>query len=233
MEVNNREKTAKTKVKKIRTSPVTFNVILTEEQKVAKGIAMNNTVTFFRGKPGTSKSMLCCHVALDLLIKGYVDKIVVTRPTVVASKDMGFLPGDAFDFKEGKMAPFLAPILQGMYKLRSQKEIDLMIKDGRIQIVPIQFARGLNFENCVVIVDESQNITTDELKTLTTRISENCKMLFTSDINQIDLFNKQSSGSKFIDHLRNLDEVAVVELTENFRHPLALAIMDLIDEKNL
>lgn len=233
MEVKNREKRAKTKERKIRTSPVSFNVVLTEEQKEAKGIAMNNTVTFFRGKPGTSKSMLCCHVALDLLIKGYVDKIVVTRPTVAASRDMGFLPGDAFDFKEGKMAPFLAPILQNMYKLRSREEIDKMIADGRIEIVPIQFARGLNFEDCVVIVDESQNITTEELKTITTRISNNCKMLFTSDVNQIDLYNKQSSGSKFIDQVCQLEEVAVVELKENFRHPLALAIMDMIDEQKL
>lgn len=230
MEVKNREKTVKPKVRKITKSPTSFNVVLTQEQKDAKAIALANTITFFKGKPGTSKSLLCCHIALDLLIKGYVDKIIVTRPTVIASRDMGFLPGDAFDFKEGKMAPFLAPILQSMYKLRSRQEIDGMISNGRIEIVPIQFARGLNFENCVVIVDESQNITTDELKTITTRLSENCKMLFTSDVNQIDLQNKSSSGSKFIDMIAQLDEVAVVELKENFRHPLSLLIMDKIDE---
>lgn len=230
MEVKNREKQAKPRVRQIKKSPVSFNVTLTAEQKEAKAIALANTITFFRGKPGTSKSMLCCHVALDYLIKGYVDKIIVTRPTVTASREMGFLPGDAFDFKEGKMAPFLAPILQSMYKLRSREEIDKMIDKGVIEIVPIQFARGLNFEDCVVIVDESQNITTEELKTLTTRISNNCKMLFTSDVNQIDLQNKNSSGSKFIDMISELDEVAIVELKENFRHPLALAIMDKIDE---
>lgn len=231
MNVENREKEAVPAKRKIRKTPTTFNIKLTAEQKEAKGIAMNSTVTFFTGKPGTSKSTLCCHVALDLLIKGEVDKIIVTRPTVAASKDMGFLPGDAFDFKEGKMAPYIAPLLQSMYKLRKKEEIEGMIKKGQIEIVPIQFVRGLNFENCIVIVDESQNITTEEIKALTTRISLNCKMLFTSDINQIDLKNKDQSASKFVQRIGTLEGVSVVHLTENFRSPLALEIMDLLDQE--
>lgn len=225
----NREKVAKSVVRHIKSSPTSFNVTLTEEQKAAKAIAWNSIVTVLTGKPGTSKSMIACHVALDLYIKGHVDKIIVTRPTVAASRDIGFLPGDAFDFKEGKLAPYLAPVLQAMYKLRSQTEIEGLILKGKIEVVPIQFVRGLNFENTVVIVDESQNATVEEVKALTTRICENTKMIFTSDLNQVDLFNKKSSAGHFFKAIQHLEGVSMVELKQNFRHPLAIEIYETID----
>lgn len=229
-EILNREKEPVARIKKLRKTPVTFHIKLTEEQKQTKAIALANTVTVLTGKPGTSKTTVICHVALDLLISGVVSKIIVTRPTVEVSKTMGFLPGDAFDFKEGKMAPYLAPILQAMTKLRSKDEIDKLIKEGKIEIVPIQFIRGLNFEDCVVIVDETQNATVEELKAITTRICKDAKMLFTSDLNQVDLKNGTSAGL-FFDKISHLKGVAMVELLENFRHPLALEIMDVIDEE--
>jgi phosphate starvation-inducible PhoH-like protein len=218
------------KFKRIRKGPITFNIKLTDEQKQAKALALENIITVFTGKPGTSKSTLVCNVALDLLIKGVLDKIIVTRPVVDVSKSMGFLPGDAFDFKEGKMAPYISPLLETMYKLRNQKEINEMIAKDLIQILPINFVRGRNFENCVVIVDEAQNLTYEELKALTTRICFNSKMLFTSDLNQVDLFDKTSSAGRFFDKIRNIKDVVVVELLENFRHPLAITIMEEIDK---
>lgn len=228
MVFENREKSEKNEFRKIRKTAVSFNIKLTNEQKEAKRIMMDpeTIVAFLKGKPGTSKTTVCANVALDLKIKGYVDKIIVTRPTVIASKEMGFLPGEAFDFKKGKLAPFLAPVLQAFYKLRDKKEIDLMIEKEEIEVIPIQFARGHNFENAIVLVDEAQNLTVEELKVLTTRISKNCKMFFTSDVNQIDLHNKNNSSAQFIDNLTKLQGVEVITLTENFRHPLAIQIMD-------
>ena len=172
--------------RRVRKTEPKFQVTLTAEQKVAKASALDNQVVIFTGKPGTSKTLLNCNIALDLLISNRVGKIIVTRPTVGVGKEMGFLPGDAFDFKEGKMAPYTAPILQAMYKLKDKKTIDEMIEKGEIEIVPIQFVRGLNFEDCVVLVDEAQNLTPEELKALTTRLCENGKMMFTCDVNQID-----------------------------------------------
>jgi len=217
--------------KRVRKTETKFQVTLTAEQKAAKAIALDNQVVIFTGKPGTSKTLLNCNIALDLLISGRVGKIIVTRPTVDVGKSMGFLPGDAFDFKEGKMAPYLAPIIQAMYKLRAEKkEIDGMIEKGLIEIVPIQFVRGLNFENCVVLVDEAQNLTFEELKALTTRLCKDGKMMFTSDVNQVDLINKHSSAGNFFQRISHLPGVAMIELKENFRSDLALSIMDAIDE---
>lgn len=222
----------KPKHRQISTKPITFHIQLTDEQKEAKSVILDNVVTFLKGKPGTAKSTLACNAALDRLIKGHVDKILLTRPTVQASDDQGFQPGDSFDIYSGKMAPYMSPLLETMYKLRSKDEIDAMIKKEQIQIQPINFVRGKNFENVFVVVDESQNLKVEELKALTTRICNNSWMVFTSDVNQIDLRYKGDSAAHFVDAICELDDVALVELTENFRHPLALAIMDVIDQQN-
>lgn len=229
MQIN--EKGTKTRKKPSRTKPVSLNITLTEEQKIAKATCLDNQIVFLTGKPGTSKTTVACVVALGALINDMYKKIIITRPTVNASKDIGFLPGDAFDFKEGKMAPYIAPIISSMIKLKDEKQIDDLIKNKKIEIVPIQFARGMNFEDAIVIVDESQNCTVDELKTLTTRMCRDSKMILTSDINQVDLFNKNRSSANFIQKLQELDGVAIIELKENFRSPLSLQIMDMIDEQ--
>lgn len=229
--INDRELAPKTKQRQISTKPITFHIQLTEEQKLAKATIIENVVTFLKGKPGTAKSTLACNAALDRLIKGHVDKILITRPTVEASDTQGYQPGDSFDPYTGKMAPFISPLLETMYKLRSKDEIDNMIKKEQIQIQPINFVRGKNFENVFVIVDESQNLKVDELKALTTRICNNSWMVFTSDVNQIDLRWKGDSSAHFVNAISELKDVGMVELTENFRHPLALAIMDVIDQE--
>lgn len=215
---------------KIAKEPIKFNIVLSPEQKEAKALALENDVVVFTGEPGTAKSLLSCNIALDLLIKGAVKRIIVTRPMVDVGRSMGFLPGDAFDFKEGKSAPYLAPILQAMYKLKSKAEIDKLIEIGKIEIIPIQFVRGLNFENCCVIVDESQNCTTDELKAIATRLCKDAKLIFTSDVNQIDLLNKSSSAGYFFNKIKSLKGVVLIELLQNYRSPLAIEIMYKINE---
>lgn len=217
--------------RKLTKSPSTFKVQLTDEQKRAKAVALANQVTIFTGRAGTSKTLLSCNIALDLMQKGMVGKIIVTRPMIDVGKTMGFLPGEAFNFKEGKMAPYMAPILQAMYKLKGQEWIDIEIKKENIVIIPIQFVRGLNFEDCVVLVDESQNLTSEELKALTTRLCKSSYMLFTSDVAQIDLYDKYTSAGHFFKAISYLDGVGSFELTENFRSPLALKIMDTIDSQ--
>jgi phosphate starvation-inducible PhoH-like protein len=229
-EITSREKEPK-KTKRVIKTPPTFHVKLTEEQKRAKAIALENQVTIFTGRAGTSKTLLSCNIAIDLFQRGVVSKIIVTRPMVDVGKSMGFLPGEAFSFLEGKSAPYMAPIIQAMYKLKDKLTIDTWIKEQKITIVPIQFVRGLNFEDCIVLVDEAQNLTSEELKALTTRICKDGYMIFTSDVAQIDLINKYQSAGYFFNAIQKLKGVGHFELTENFRSVLALLIMDTIDEE--
>lgn len=229
--IDDREKLPKSRERKISTRPVTFHIHLTREQKEAKATILTNVLTVLQGRPGTAKSTLACNAALDRLIKGHVDQIIITRPFVAVGKDIGFLPGDAFDLYNGKSGPYVYPMLDTMYKLRGKTEIDLMIKEEKIVLLPTQFMRGRNFENVFVVVDESQNLNYEELKLITTRICDNCYMVFTSDVNQIDLNNKQHSAAHFFESIRHLQGVAIIELLENFRHRLALEIMDEVDKK--
>lgn len=218
----------------ISSQPTTFarGCQLDEEQKEAKRLALENTVMFLTGKPGTSKTFLATQIALDGVISKQYSKVIISRPTVNTgeSKDMGFLPGDAFDFKEGKMAPYIKPVLQQMYKLKDKKTIDDMIEKGLIEIQPLQFIRGLNFEDTVVVIDEGQNATVEELKAIVTRICQDAKVIITSDYNQIDLRNKNKSLANFVDAISKLKGVATYNLTKNYRHPLALEILDLVNE---
>lgn len=229
--INDRETERTKKTRKISEGPVTFHIRLTKEQKLAKAAVLTNVVTFLKGKPGTSKSTIACHAALDRLLKGHVDRIILTRPTVEVGKTQGYLPGDAFSVKEGKSGPYVAPLIDVMNKLRDPNEIQQLVEKEKIVVLPIQFVRGRNFENVFVIVDESQNLNVEEMKALTTRICDNSWMCFTSDINQIDLHYKDNSAAHFVDAIAGLEGVAVVELFENFRHPLAIQIMDLLDEQ--
>lgn len=228
--VNDIEKPSRSKERKVSTRPITFHIQLTKEQKEAKAIILTSVLTVLQGRPGTAKSTLACNAALDRLLKGHVDQIIITRPFVAVGKDIGFLPGDAFDPLSGKAAPYAYPMLDTMYKLRSKDEIDEMIKKEKIVLVPTQFMRGRNFENVFVIVDEGQNLTYEELKLITTRICDNCMMVFTSDINQIDLAYKGASAAHFFGAIQHLEGVSILELKENFRNKLALDIMDNIDD---
>lgn len=220
------------KFRKKSVKPTTFGYQLSDEQKAAKRVALDNTITFLTGKPGTSKTFLAAQIGLDGVISKEYGKLIVTRPMVDVGNSMGFLPGEAFSFTEGKTAPYLQPVLQQMYKLRSKEEITAMITKGTIEVVPVQFVRGLNFEDCIVIVDEAANLTHEEAKAIITRVGKDSKLIFTSDYNQIDLKNKNISLSNLVDKISELDGVGVYNLTENYRHPLAIEIMELIQSED-
>ena len=93
--------------------PIKFNIQLNEEQKIAKAKILVDTVTILRGKAGSGKSLLAANIALDMLFNKEIEKIIITRPTVVAGQDIGFLPGDVNE----KLAPFTAPVYENMHRL--------------------------------------------------------------------------------------------------------------------
>ena len=130
--------------------PIKFNIQLNEEQKRAKEQILYNTVTVLKGKAGSGKSLLAANIALDLLFSREIEKIIITRPTVVAGQDIGFLPGDVNE----KLAPFTAPVYENMHRLYNKEKIEKCIADGEIEIVPVSFMRGRNFTNCLVVIDE-------------------------------------------------------------------------------
>jgi phosphate starvation-inducible protein PhoH and related proteins len=189
--------------------PIKFNIQLNEEQKRAKEQILYNTVTVLKGKAGSGKSLLAANIALDLLFSREIEKIIITRPTVVAGQDIGFLPGDVNE----KLAPFTAPVYENMHRLYNKEKIEKCIADGEIEIVPVSFMRGRNFTNCLVVIDEAQNLTDTQMELLLTRICHGSKMVFCGDGAQIDLKDRKTSGFDVVcKHMKDVPGFEVITL---------------------
>jgi phosphate starvation-inducible PhoH-like protein len=207
-------------------NPISFKIQLNEEQKVAKQLILDSPVVLLKGMAGSGKTLVACQVALDLVFKKDIERIIITRPTV-AKEEIGFLPGD---LKE-KMDPWLAPIYANLYMLYDKAKIDKMIQDQTIEIVPFAFMRGRTFPDAFVIVDECQNITHGQTEMILGRLGKGGKMVFCGDITQTDLKNKKDSGIGFFTRLEeNIKGVKIVTLKTNHRHEIVEPILKLYSE---
>jgi len=216
------EEIAKKKLK----NPIRFLIQLNEEQKVAKQIILENKVTVIRGHAGSGKSLVAAQVALDLLFKKEVEKVVLTRPAVNAGEELGFMPGD----KDAKLAPYTAAIYDNMYRLYSKEKVDKEIIDGNIEVIPLAFMRGRNFTNCCVVVDEGQNITSKQMELLLGRICVGTKMVICGDTSQIDLKDTKQSGFHFLcTNFNTVNGFKVVTLKTNHRDRIVEDILSVYD----
>lgn len=211
-------------VKRRPKNDIRFQVQLNEEQKEAKSIILNNKITVLKGQAGSGKSLIAAQVALDLLFKRDVEKIILTRPAVTSGEEIGYLPGD----KDAKLAPYTAAIYDNMYRLYSKDKIDKEIADGNIEVIPLAFMRGRNLTNCCVVVDEGQNITHRQMELVLGRICHGSRMIICGDTAQIDLKDKKISGFNFIStNFRDVPGFAVVTLKTNHRDPIVEYILEI------
>jgi phosphate starvation-inducible PhoH-like protein len=208
-------------------NPIKFNIQLNEEQKNAKSVVLNNTVTLLKGQAGSGKTLLACQIALDMFFTRQIEKIIITRPVVAAADDIGYLPGS---MKE-KMDPWLAPIYANLYMLYNKTAIDKMIECQDIEILPFAFVRGRTFVNSAVVVDEAQNVNSNQTEMIIGRLGLDSKMIFCGDTSQIDLRNKRESGIDFFKILESrVPGVKVITLQHNHRHPIVPQILDVYKE---
>lgn len=217
---------------------VSFDMEFTDEQKVARRICHDNTVTIITGKAGTAKTTIAASVALELLMRkpkyehtdprrvGKYTQVVISRPTVVVGKNIGFMPGDMVE----KLDPYISPVIDVMEKLIGKERVTSLVDKDAIKVVPIQFMRGRTFDNSIIILDEGQNANFNDFKAISSRLGRMSKLLVTSDWRQIDLKDRNESVAGLFEIIKDLDGVDMVELEENFRHPLAIEIMDKINE---
>ena len=162
-----------------------------DEQKFALDACLNPNIKLvsLTGGAGTGKTLLALASALEQMHD--FDQIILSRPTVIlGNQDIGFLPGD----QKSKMSPFLQPLMDNLEVIKSQfrpssKEalrIDSMLKDEKLLITPLAYIRGRSLGKVFFIIDEAQNLTPHEIKTIITRAGEDTKIVFTGDIFQID-----------------------------------------------
>ena len=205
--------------KKVIKGYIKFQIPLTEEQKQAKSIILNNVITILKGAAGSGKSTVAAQVALDSLFKRQVEKVIITRPMVVPSDEMelGILPGGINE----KLSLYTAPVYDNMYRLYSKDKIEELVREGRIEVIPMSMLRGRNFSNTLLIGDEMQNCTDRALEMLLTRICNGTKVILCGDSAQIDLKDRKQSGFEYLcKHITNISGAAVVKFTSNHRHPI-------------
>lgn len=214
--------------KRIIKNPIKFKVSLNDEQKAAKETILNNTVSLLAGRAGSGKTLLACQIGLDGLFQRRFEKIIITRPTV-SKEEIGFLPGDLHQ----KMDPWVQPIYQNMYILYGKEKIDPYIQSGQIEIVPLSFMRGRTFLDSLVIVDEAQNVTNEQMEMIVTRVGLRSQMIICGDDGQVDLKNKGDSGFKFLySCARKIKNLAAITLTTNHRDPIVDDLIQVYEEEN-
>jgi phosphate starvation-inducible PhoH-like protein len=137
--------------------------------------------------------------------------VVITRPNVPSGRSLGYFPGTL----EEKIAPWVAPLTEAMKERMGAAAFDIALKTGDIEIVPFEVMRGRTFKNCLVILDEAQNTTINEIKMFLTRIGDDCQVIINGDVSQTDL--RETSGLRTVMHLikSRMMPIPVVEFTRN------------------
>ena len=189
------------------------------------------TLTFGIGPAGTGKTYLAVACAVQQLVSGEVEKILLVRPAVEAGEKLGFLPGDLSQ----KIDPYLKPLYDALFEMLGFKETNQFIERNIIEVVPLAFMRGRTLNNSFIILDESQNATVEQMKMFLTRFGFGSKVVLTGDITQIDLpKNTQSGLVHSIDVLKDLSEVGFIKFDSKdvVRHGLVQKIVEAYEEYN-
>ncbi|KAA6337583.1 PhoH-like protein [termite gut metagenome] len=184
-----------------------------------------NDMVFAFGPAGSGKTYIAIALAVRALKNKEIKKIILSRPAVEAGEKLGFLPGD---MKE-KIDPYLQPLYDALQEMIPYTKLREYMEQNVIQIAPLAFMRGRTLHDAVVILDEAQNTTTQQIKMFLTRIGMNVKMIVTGDITQIDLPFSQISGLiQSMNILKNVKGIGFVELNKKdiVRHKLVERIVD-------
>ena len=200
------------------------------QQKLVKDFSTHDLL-FAIGPAGSGKTYTAIALAVKSLKSKVIRKIILSRPAVEAGEKLGFLPGD---MKE-KIDPYLQPLYDALQDMITPLKLKEYLENGTIQIAPLAFMRGRTLSDAVVILDEAQNTTTQQIKMFLTRMGLNTKMIVTGDITQIDLPISQKSGLiEAMQVLKNVKGISRVDFDKSdiVRHKLVQRIVEAYENSN-
>lgn len=170
----------------------------------------NKPLVFATGEAGCGKTYISTVFACEMLLSKDVDRIIVTRPVLSADEDLGYLPGDMSE----KFAPYFRPVYDVLLKRLGSTYLEYCLKPrvGKVEIAPFAYMRGRTFENAVIILDEAQNVTPQQMKMFLTRLGENVTVIVNGDLTQCDLPEDVHSGlADALERFRNDRFTGIVE----------------------
>lgn len=188
-----------------------------------------NDMIFAIGPAGSGKTYTAIALAVRALKNKEIKKIILSRPAVEAGEKLGFLPGDMKD----KIDPYLQPLYDALQDMIPAAKLKEYMELNVIQIAPLAFMRGRTLNDAVVILDEAQNTTTQQIKMFLTRMGMNTKMIVTGDMTQIDLPASQTSGLvQAIKILKGVKGISFIELNKKdiVRHKLVTRIVEAYEK---
>jgi phosphate starvation-inducible PhoH-like protein len=188
-------------------------------------------LVFGLGPAGTGKTYLAVAAAVDMLMTGQVQRIILSRPAVEAGERLGFLPGD---LKE-KVDPYLRPLYDALHDMLPGEQVLKRLANGDIEVAPLAFMRGRTLSHAFVILDEAQNTTPVQMKMFLTRLGEGARMAVTGDLSQIDLPRGTRSGlTDALETVEGVEGIGVVRFTgaDVVRHPLVMRIVHAYEARD-
>jgi phosphate starvation-inducible PhoH-like protein len=210
------------------------NKFLSEHQEDYYNILKNNQITVASGPAGVGKSFIAMKAAVDLLVdtNNSYEKIIIVRPAVEAEEKLGSLPGGL----EEKLDPYIFPSYYLLNKIIGKESREELKKAEIIEVFALAYMRGMNIDNSILIFEEAQNSTPNQMKLLLTRIGYNSKFFISGDLEQTDRYKdkKQSGLYDAIQKFSNVSDIGVYDFRDakNVRNPLITKILSEYDKEN-
>lgn len=184
------------------------------------------------GPAGTGKTLFATEFGIKNFLMNNLEKIIFTRPSVSVDEDLGYLPGTL----EEKMAPWVRPIYDILYRFISPKEVTQLLEDKIIEISPLGYMRGRTFKNAWIIADEMQNSTVAQMKMLLTRLGENSRLIITGDLEQHDRKNETNGLEDFLEKFRGKRSSSITNITferdDIQREEVVKEVLDIYSAEN-
>ena len=210
------------------------NKFLSPNQEEYYNILKNNEITICSGPAGVGKSYISMKAAVDLLMdpSNAYEKIIIVRPAVEAEEKLGSLPGNL----EEKLDPYIFPSYYLLNKIIGKESREKLKEAEIIEVFALAYMRGMNIDNSILIFEEAQNATPNQMKLLLTRIGFNSKFFISGDLEQTDRYKdkKQSGLYDALQRFQNVNNIGVYDFrnAKNVRNPLISKILERYDEEN-